>query len=276
MSVIPELLLTLARLAHGAGRIILKVRAGGIDVRHKPDTSPVTQADTQAEAFIEEGLARAFPGVALVGEELVAAGRAVRPGARFFMVDPLDGTKEFIAGRDSFSTNIALIEGERAVAGVIHAPARGEFFAGGAGLGIWHARISEQAEQLSAADFSPWRVPRRQGAARRAAVSFSHLDEKTVRWLKARGINDVVRTGSAWKFSLLLTGEADVYPRFGPTCEWDTAAGQALLEEAGGRVWLPDGSGPLTYGHVERRFVNPGFVACAPGVELDICGDASG
>ena len=267
MAAMPEMLAELARLAHGAGRIILRVRETGIDVRHKPDTSPVTQADEQSEAFIEAGLARAFPGVPVIGEELVAAGRAPAPGRRFFLVDPLDGTKEFVAGRDSFSTNIGLVEDGRAVAGVVHAPARGAFFAGGAGLGVWRGTVKAE-EAFSADAFRPWEAPRRQGPPRTAAVSFSHLDEKTLAWLKARGITQEKRMGSAWKFSLLLTGEADVYPRFGPTSEWDTAAGQAVLEAAGGRVLLPDGSGPLTYGHHERKFLNPGFIALAPGVEL--------
>jgi len=267
MAAMPELLAALARLAHGAGRIILQVREAGINVRHKPDTSPVTQADEQAEAFIEQGLAEAFPGVAVVGEELVAAGRAPQPGRRFFLVDPLDGTKEFVAGRDSFSTNIALVEDGRAVAGVIHAPARGAFFAGGEGLGVWRGRLAAD-EPFNAEAFSVWSAPPRRREGLVAVVSYSHLDDDTLCWLKRRGIRDFARMGSAWKFSLLLTGEADVYPRLGPTSEWDTAAGQAVLEAAGGRVLLPEVDAPLTYGHHERKFLNPGFVALAPGVAL--------
>jgi 3'(2'), 5'-bisphosphate nucleotidase len=122
----PDILNIMVRLAHAAGRVILDVRANGIDVRHKPDASPVTQADTMAETLIEQGLAEAFPGVPVIGEEAMAEGRKVDPGERFFLVDPLDGTKEFVAGRDSFSTNIALVEGGEAIAGVLHAPARGE------------------------------------------------------------------------------------------------------------------------------------------------------
>ncbi len=267
MNAMPEMLVELARLAHGAGRIALKVREEGMNVRRKADESPVTQADTQAEALIEEGLAGSFPGVPVIGEESQAAGEKREPGARFFLVDPLDGTKEYVAGRDSFSTNIALVEGRRAVAGVIHAPARGEFFAGGEGLGVWHARM-EPGGAFDMAAFADWRVPRRRRDHLVAVVSFSHLDERTLGWLEERGITDYARMGSAWKFSLLLTGEADVYPRFGPTMEWDTAAGQAVLEAVGGRVLLPDAETPLGYGNVAQKFLNPGFVALAPGVEI--------
>ncbi len=264
---IPQPLATLARIAHAAGGEIEKVRAGGIEVRHKADSSPVTQADTAAEALIERELAVAFAGVPVVGEELVAAGRAVDPGRRFFLVDPLDGTKEFIAGRDSYSTNIALVENGVPVAGVISAPARGEFFVGSREAGIWYGKLAVDAP-FDAAAFVPWNVPAGRRKARCAAVSFSHMNEATEKWLAGHGITEAVRTGSAWKFSLLLTGAADVYPRLGNTWEWDTAAGHALLLAAGGDVRLPDGSESLSYGHVERNFLNPGFVAIAPGVEL--------
>jgi len=265
---IPPLVLELARLAHGAGRIIEDVRTGGINVRLKPDESPVTQADTMAEAYIEQELARSHPGVPVIGEELVAAGRAASPGERFFLVDPLDGTREFIAGRDSYSTNIALVEHGRSIAGAIYAPARGELFAGGPALGLWRAELDAHAsfDAAALAPFTPPRTETRQ--ARVAVVSFSHLDEKTEAWLTEHGITEQMRMGSAWKFCMLITGKGDVYPRFGPTMEWDTAAGQALLEAAGGRTLLPDLSAPLTYGHEETRFLNPGFVAFAPGVTI--------
>ena len=265
---VPAHVLELARLAHGAGRIVEEVRAGDIDVRLKPDESPVTQADTLAEAFIEEALGRSFPGVPVIGEELVAAGRAVSPGKRFFLVDPLDGTREFIAGRDSYSTNIALVEHGRSVAGAVYAPARGELFAAAPGEGLWRAEIDPQAV-FDAALLRPYAPPRTERRKPKVAVvSFSHLDEKTEAWLAERGVTEQLRMGSAWKFCVLVKGEADVYPRFGPTMEWDTAAGQAVLEAAGGRTLLPDLSGPLTYDHEESRFLNPGFVALAPGVEL--------
>ena len=265
---IPSHVVTLARLAHGAGRIVEDVRAGGIDVHVKPDQSPVTQADTLAEAFIEKELAQLFPGVPVIGEELVAAGRAVSPGKRFFLVDPLDGTKEFIAGRDSYSTNIALVEDGRSVAGAVYAPARGELFAGAPGEGLWRAEIDPRAafDEAVLQPHVPPRMERRKPKV--AVVSFSHLDEKTETWLAERGVTEQLRMGSAWKFCVLVKGEGDVYPRFGPTMEWDTAAGQAVLEAAGGKTLLPDLSGPLTYGHEESRFLNPGFVALAPGVEL--------
>ena len=265
---VPSLILELAQLAHGAGRIIEDVRTGGINVRLKPDESPVTQADTMAEAYIEKELALSHPGVPVIGEELVAAGRATAPGERFFLVDPLDGTKEFIAGRDSYSTNIALVEHGRSIAGVIYAPAGGELFAGGPALGLWRAEIDAHAT-FNAAALAPFTPPRTEARkARVAVVSFSHLDEKTEAWLAEHGVAERLRMGSAWKFCVLLKGEADVYPRFGPTMEWDTAAGQALLEAAGGRTLLPDLSAPLTYGHEENGFLNPGFVAFAPGVAI--------
>ena len=160
------------------------------------------------------------------------------------------------------------MEQGRSVAGAIYAPARGELFTGGPGLGLWHADIDAHAPFAAAAlvSFTPPRTEPRQPKV--AAVSFSHLDEATERWLQERGVHEQMRMGSAWKFCVLLKGEADVYPRFGPTMEWDTAAGQALLEAAGGRTLLPDLSAPLTYGHEENGFLNPGFVAFAPGVEM--------
>ena len=266
---LPETLMHLARAAHGAGRIVLDVREGGINVRHKPDESPVTQADTMAEEFIEAELAATFPGLPIIGEELTAAGRKVNPAERFFLVDPLDGTKEFIAGRDSFSTNIALVENGRPVAGAIYAPLRAEMFVGAPGAGTWRARMNAHAPFDAALlePFTPVNDPR---PMRRAVVSHSHLDEKTLHWLQDHGVTEHIRMGSAFKFCLLVKGEADIYPRFGPTMEWDTAAGQAILEAAGGTVLLPDGSAPLTYGHVDTGFLNPGFVAFAPGVEARI------
>ena len=265
---IPPYAMELARLAHGAGRIIQDVREGGINVRLKPDESPVTQADTMAEAFIEKELAKSFAGVPVIGEELMAAGRAVSPGERFFLVDPLDGTREFIAGRDSYSTNIALVEHGHSVAGAVYAPARAELFLGAPGAGLWRAELGAHApfDPSALKPYTPPRTKRRK--AQMAVVSFSHLDEQTERWLAEHGVREQLRMGSAWKFCVLVKGEGDVYPRFGPTMEWDTAAGQAILEAAGGRTLLPDLSAPLTYGHEETRFLNPGFVAFAPGVEL--------
>ncbi len=264
---VPEPIASIASMAHGAGRIVLDVREGGINVRRKPDESPVTQADTLAEEFIERELEKAFPGVPVIGEELVAAGRQVAPKERFFLVDPLDGTKEFIAGRDSFSTNIALVEHGRPKVGALYAPASGELFVGGPEMGLWRARVDAH-ESFRAAALEPFAPVGEARSMRRAAVSHSHLDEKTVEWLRAHGVEELIRMGSAFKFCLLVKGEADVYPRFGPTMEWDTAAGQAILEAAGGVVLLPDGSGPLTYGHAETGFLNPGFIAFAPGVEV--------
>lgn len=239
----------LAAIAQGAGELIMDhYRAaqlpGQVAARFKPDQSPVTDADHEAERLILKGLAKAFPGVPVVAEEETAAGRVAKGGRRFFLVDPLDGTKEFLSGNGEFTVNIALVVDGLPVAGVVFAPAVGRIFtadADGAFEGDKKIRARRAPED---------------GLV--AMGSRSHGDAATEEFLKAYPVKRFIAAGSSLKFCLLAAGEADIYARGGRTMEWDTAAGQAVLLAAGGRV--TDWKGvPLAYG--KKDFENPAFVA---------------
>lgn len=240
----------LAAAAREAGDAILVVVARGFDVAHKGDTSPVTEADHAAEAVILAHLARLAPGVPVVAEEEVAAGRVPDTGHEYFLVDPLDGTKEFIRGGDDYTVNIGLIRDGAPVLGVVHAPATGRTHAGIVGQGAW-------LEEGGARHAIGCRVRQEPPVA---VASKSHFSQVTADYLAAVGAGDWVSVGSSLKFCLVAEGKADIYPRLSPTCEWDTAAGHAVLLAAGGRVDGPDGR-PLRYG--KPAFLNPGF--CATG-----------
>lgn len=240
--------LTLAGIALKAGAIVMR-HYGKAESWIKGDRSPVTAADQETETFILAELARAFPGVPVVAEEDAAAGNVVKGGARFFLVDPLDGTKEFLTGNGEFTVNIAEVVDGVPVAGVVLAPARDRLF-----LGDAHGAFELQAD-LSAA---PIRVRTAPAAGWVAVGSRSHNDAETAAFLKRFPVGEFVAAGSSLKFCLVAAGEADLYARHGRTMEWDTAAGQAVLLAAGGTMTLWDGT-PFTYG--KPGFENPGFVA---------------
>ncbi|WP_374626409.1 3'(2'),5'-bisphosphate nucleotidase CysQ [Devosia sp.] len=244
--------------AIGAAEVINEVYDGAFDAEAKADGSPVTVADQRAEALILEAL-KAHP-VPFLGEESVAAGHVPHLEDSFFVVDPLDGTKEFIKRNGEFTVNIALTEHRRPRRGVVLAPATGEVFFGGPD-GAFSARLD--GRQL--ADLRPIRVsdPDR---PLRIVASRSHGHAATRLLCEAMRVAEDVSVGSSLKFCLLAAGKAELYPRFTPTSEWDTAAGQAVLEAAGGVVVDMDGQ-PLRCGHAERRFLNPYFVA-ASSLEL--------
>ncbi|MFN3635376.1 MAG: 3'(2'),5'-bisphosphate nucleotidase CysQ [Rhizobium rhizophilum] len=245
--------------AIAAGRVILDIYRAGANVRLKGDASPVTEADEAAERLILDAISRHLPDIPVVAEEEVAAGRIPDiSGGRFILVDPLDGTREFIGGHDDFTVNIALIEQGAPVLGVVHAPALGTLYLGGAG----------KAEKL-AIDDTDRVTARRQIAVRpqhatpSALVSRSHNCDATDAYIKKAEILERKAVGSSLKFCLVAEGVADIYPRFSPTMEWDTAAGDAVLRAAGGMVTTEDGA-PLTYGKRIpglRVFENPAFVA---------------
>jgi 3'(2'), 5'-bisphosphate nucleotidase len=262
MTLLDDMLDDMLDAALAAGEEILRIRDLGFAVHHKPDASPVTAADQAAEALILARLARLLPDVPVVAEEAVAGGGEARTGERFFLVDPLDGTREFVDGRDEFTVNIALVEQGSPVLGVVVAPALGRSFAGDV-----HAAVAFEARRggtgAGSVERRPLRVRRPQPGRLVAVASRSHASAQTERWLVAQGVTDRVSIGSSLKFCLLAAGEADVYPRFGPTMEWDTAAGHAVLVAAGGAVLDPDGA-PLAYG--KPGFRNTDFVATAqPG-----------
>ena len=239
----------LAEAAREAGEAILEVVRRGFEVESKHDTSPVTEADRAAELVILAALARCAPGVPVIAEEEVAAGRIPAHDEVYFLVDPLDGTKEFIRGGDDYTVNIGLIERGTPKLGVVFAPATGRLHGGCVGEGAW-------------LDEGGGRAPiqtRERGNLTTAVASKSHLNQATVDYLEAAvGNCGYVSVGSSLKFCIVAEGKADIYPRAAPTSEWDTAAGHAVLLAAGGLVDGPDGA-PLRYG--KRAFLNRAFVA---------------
>jgi len=239
----------LADAAREAGEAILTVVRRGFEVEAKRDTSPVTEADRAAELIILAALARAAPGVPVIAEEEVAAGRIPAHEDTFFLVDPLDGTKEFVRGGDDYTVNIGLIEQGTPRLGVVFAPATRRLHGGCLGEGAW---LDEgQGRQ-------PIRT-RERGAEIRAVASKSHLNQATIDYLEAAvGACGYVTVGSSLKFCIVAEGKADIYPRAAPTSEWDTAAGHAVLLGAGGLVDGPDGHA-LRYG--KPAFLNRAFVA---------------
>jgi 3'(2'),5'-bisphosphate nucleotidase len=249
----------LGRIAHDAGRLILKHYADVSEVRTKADSSPVTKADEEAEALILDRLAKLNPGVPVVAEESVSKGHVPKLGARFFLVDPLDGTKEFLQKNGEFTVNIALIEHGRPIAGVVIAPAKARAFVGDGGNGAFELAAPEDLPlEVGSAQRIRARKPPPDGLV--AVISRTHRDTKSEQYLEAYTLAGVVAAGSSLKFCLVATGEADLYPRHGTTMEWDTAAGQAVLEAAGGSVTTLEGV-PLIYGKADRGFVNPHFIA---------------
>ena len=238
-----------------AGAAIWRHFEAGFEVITKADSSPVTAADHEAEAIILKALARLDPSTPVVAEEEAAAGRTPQVGARYYLVDPLDGTREFVRKGTDFTVNIGLIEGDRPTWGVVYAPARAELYVGDVSKGeAWQARC-EPGAPMGERQAMRVRAP---GDQLSALASRSHADPATNRYLAALPIGERIAIGSSLKFGLLARGEADLYPRTGPTMEWDTAAGQAVLEAAGGLVFGPEGS-PFRYG--KAGFLNGAFVA---------------
>jgi 3'(2'), 5'-bisphosphate nucleotidase len=246
-----RLLPEIVALADRAGAVILKHYQGEVAVRAKADASPVTAADEAAEAVILARLAELTPEVPVVAEERVAAGHVpdVDAGA-FWLVDPLDGTKEFVNRKGEFTVNIALIEGREPILGVVLAPALRQAWWGARGKGA-KARDAEGHSRKIAARRAP-------AGGLVAIASRSHRDAETQAFLDQAGITECISAGSSLKFCLVAEGKADLYPRFGRTMEWDTAAGHAVLSAAGGRVTTRDGD-PFLYR--KPGFENPPFIA---------------
>lgn len=251
-----ELLNLAATLAHRAADAIREIRAAGFAVERKADRSPVTIADRTAEALIVEGLRAATPDIPVVAEEEVAAGHAVALAHRYWLVDPLDGTRDFAGGHDSFAVNIGLVQGDRAHLGAVAIPATGEVFGG---IGPPLPGMTGIAWKEDAAGRRPVRARAVPGSGAVVMASRHHGDDPRLeRFLEGRHIAELHKIGSAVKFCRLAEGAADLYPRFGRTMEWDTAAPQAVLEAAGGRVAGFDGA-PLRYG--KPAYENGAFLA---------------
>ncbi len=250
-------------LAIEAGNKIMEIYGkDDFDIKTKSDDSPVTAADEAADAIISAGLRAAFPEMMLVTEEQSDSHKA--RGDTFLIVDPLDGTKEFIHRRGDFTVNIALVEKGVPTRGVVYAPARDRMF--------YTAADGQSVEETGDMDpatpgpVSPINVAKPDNAALMVVASKSHRDAATDAYIDKYNVKDSKSAGSSLKFCLVATGEADIYPRVGRTMEWDTAAGHAVLTGAGGRVVRFDDHTPLMYG--KEGFANPFFIACAPGVDL--------
>jgi len=251
------------RLALEAGDVIMQIYGqDDFDVKSKSDDSPVTAADEAADALISAGLRAAFPGVTLVTEEQAASHDL--HADTFLIVDPLDGTKEFIHRRGDFTVNIALVENGTPTRGIVYAPAKGRmFYTRADGTSV------EETGPLakdSIGTLKPIRVSRPDNSALMIVASKSHRDQATDDYIAKYSVKDMTSAGSSLKFCLVATGEADIYPRVGRTMEWDTAAGHAVLAGAGGQVVRLDDHQPLTYG--KAGYENPFFIASAPGVAL--------
>lgn len=245
-----ELLEKLLPVVRRAGAVIMDIYRTDFAVRGKQDASPVTEADERAEALILTALADLTPAIPVVAEEAVAAKRIPDVGERFWLVDPLDGTREFISRNGEFTVNIGLIERGVPVLGVVLAPALDRLFAGAVGAGAF-------AEDAGVRRAIVVREPPAEGLT--VVASRSHGDPAALEtFLQGRRIAQLRNAGSSLKICLVAAGEADLYPRLGRTMEWDIAAGHAVLAAAGGRVTRVDGE-PLTYGKPD--FANPHFVA---------------
>ena len=247
-----------AALTFGAGPVVMAVYAGGCAFRSKADSSPVCEADERAETVILEGLSRFLPGWDVIAEEASARGETQRAGERFILVDPLDGTREFLSRNGEFTLNIGLIEGGIPVAGAVYAPAIGRLWFSGSTAHACEAAVDGPAPLPSAAGRIATRHAPADGLV--ALASRSHGDEKTESFLGRLPVRERIGAGSSLKFCLLAEGKADVYPRFGPTMEWDTAAGDAILRAAGGTIDTSEG-GAFRYGKAGQSFRNGGFVA---------------
>lgn len=246
-----------ARICARAALPVMEVYASDFEALSKEDRSPVTLADTRAEAVICEALQRLLPGVPVIAEERFSSGDRPLPAAEFLLVDPVDGTREFINRNGEFTLNIALVSGHVPVAGAVYAPVHGRMFMGGATARGAH--ILPGMDSVSGL-VEPIRVRPRPQSGGVATISRSHADADTMAVLAREGITETLSAGSSLKFCLIAEGRADLYPRFGPTMEWDTAAGHAVLAAAGGSVTCVDGS-PFVYGKYAKGYRNTAFIA---------------
>lgn len=257
----PALIDGLTLVVSQAAAEILRIAGGTLAARQKSDASPVTDADEASEEILCAGIAKLMPGIEIVSEEKVARGVPCEPEETFLLVDPLDGTREIIAGRDEYTINVAIIRGGRPVAGLLAAPARSLIWRGAAGhfAERLHLRPGDHPENARERKAIRTRLP---GSSDDPVVlvSRSHLDPATEQFLSRWPRVRKEACGSALKFGLLAQGDADVYPRLAPTSEWDIAAGDAILTAAGGIVTTPEGK-PVIYGLHKGDYRIPAFVA---------------
>ncbi len=250
-----QLLKNVVAVSRDAGQAILAVYETDFDVENKQDDSPITAADRAAHEIIVEGLQQLTPGVPVLSEEDGMPPWGERSTwQRYWLVDPLDGTKEFISRNGEFTVNIALVEGHQAVLGVVYVPVQGKTYTGLHGYGARRLVDGESSDAIRVAEESASPV--------RVVGSRSHRGASLDAWLEELGEHELLPMGSSLKFCVIAEGGADVYPRLGPTSEWDTAAAQAVVEAAGGRVTVAGGS-PLAY-NAKADILNPTFLVTGP------------
>jgi 3'(2'), 5'-bisphosphate nucleotidase len=261
----------LRRTAIEAGEITLNYfeDSGYQGAEIKGDGSPVTQADQEAETFIKKALEDILPDIPMIGEELASEGKipVIDSEKYYWMVDPLDGTKEFITGSGDYTVNIALIKNKTPILGVVYAPVKGELYAGcGPGTAIKWLEDTDKEKSIKV------RTPPEKGLT--VVASKSHgSGEKLDSFLKNFKVEKLIKRGSSLKICAVAAGKADIYPRFGPTCEWDTAAGDAVLRSAGGFLTEVNGK-DFTYGKAGNKFLNPEFIASAFDIKTILEQDA--
>ena len=253
-----NILSELIKISHEAGIIIMDIYRNKFEINHKNDNSPVTNADRNAEDFILKKLKKIFPDIPIISEEAYSNKFIPDYDKKFFLVDPLDGTKEFIKKNGEFTVNIAFINEGYTKIGFINAPAKNKiFFSDGKKSYVIETKPKdeitiEKARQIKVSDQKQKNLI--------ATISRSHNGKEIENCLKDYDIEKINYVGSSYKFCLIASGEAHIYPRMSPTCEWDTAAGHAILKTAGGNVTLLNGE-ELRYGFKESNFINPNFIA---------------
>jgi 3'(2'), 5'-bisphosphate nucleotidase len=263
--------LALAQIAVDAGAAAIRHFRVGCPHAAKGDGSPVTLADEDAEAVILAGLRRLEPQMVIVAEESCAKKGAPPAAGRFALVDPVDGTREFLACEPEFTVNIAVIEGGAPVIGCVYAPALALLFLGEAGRGAWKA-ATDPGEALAEQRLQPIAVRQPPAGGMTALVSRSHLDAQTEAYLERLGPAERLSVGSSLKFCWMAEGRGDVYPRFQRVMEWDIAAGHAVLAAAGGRVETPEGL-PVRYGQADEEYRAPMFIAWGAAGQGQLRGD---
>jgi 3'(2'), 5'-bisphosphate nucleotidase len=245
----------LTQAVAAAAVAILQIGRGALDIRTKADASPVTGADERSQALLLAAATRLMPGVDMVAEEMATL--PARPGDPFVLIDPLDGTKEYVGGSGEYTVNLAVVRAGRPVAGFIAVPAAGLLYRGIAGFGAERLHIRPDG---GLTDPIPIRTRAAPIGGLIGTVSRSHLDPATVALLDRIGVTTRLPCGSALKFCRIAEGAADLYPRLATTCEWDVAAGHALVDAAGGAITSPSGA-PVSYGNGADGFRVPAFIA---------------
>ena len=256
----PQFMHALCQMALDAGALIMRHYRDGVTEEKKADKSPVTQADRESEALLEKALAELVPHVQVIGEEACADSLPTQLDDMFFLLDPLDGTRDFVAKRDNFTVNIGLVHKHYPIAGVIYAPVHEKLYFSGADCAHRLQIAPDGNLDIQAAEKLTTEKIDARGV--HIIASLSHRGEKTDQMIASLNVKSTIAAASSYKFCLLAEGTADFYPRYGRTMEWDTAAGQAILEAAGGIV-TTEGGERFSYGKLARGLDNPSFIAAA-------------